>query len=413
MPGGGLGHRRLLRARISFYDGSRCDARGRRASAPADAQLIRRPSRLSGSSCRRLRLPRWPCWSPVSTANPGQRRRPLSLVRRIRRRHGRRIKLLFPHARSMPGRGQRPRRLLPGKSVFSPARPRVSAGALRRGPRIDRCAPGHRRPIGTPPPRRSVAHHRLEQARPKCIILPGVILLPVSGWLSSCREDAMTVPSVRTVLAATWIAAHPGRGAGAIPAAAPAGTPRADGARPLARARHAAAGRSCAAAIAGAAGGAEAPAGARPGGPWIADEEPLPPNRPQKPAAAPPAPPTWSPATACSPRTPTHLKLAIKYDSRNVTLRPGGRSGGHQDQRLHPVSERSQAPAGGGLDQRCRAQRHVGDRDQRQIAMGRAEGPEARPCARGAGEGQRQAVQAVAASAPTARPRCSAGRAAR
>ena len=59
-------------------------------------------------------------------------------------------------------------------------------------------------------------------------------------------------------------------------------------------------------------------------------------------------------------------------------LRPGGRAGGQQDSRLYSVSERAQASPRGDVGQGGRPQRHVGHRDQRQVAMERAEGNETR-----------------------------------
>ena len=178
----------------------------------------------------------------------------------------------------------------------------------------------------------------------------------------------------------------PGRGAGAIPAATRAGP----GAGPLA-------GRRQTAAVGE---GRQPP----PHGPPRTARRRRPGRaRQRRPTAAPTPPRRKSPrpaaatAVACSgvfAKDSTHLKLAIKYDSRNITFGRGRRTGGQQDSRLDPVSERSQAPPRGDVGQRRRPQRHIGDRDQRQVAMERAEGNEARPAARRAGKGERPAVQA-------------------
>ena len=120
--------------------------------------------------------------------------------------------------------------------------------------------------------------------------------------------------------------------------------------------------------------------------------------RPRPPPRCPPPAPAPANAVACGgvfAKDSTHLKLAIKYDFAQRHLRPGRRTGGQQDPGLHPVSERSQAPPRGAVGQRSRAAARVGDRDQRQVAMERAEGNKARPAARRAGEGERQAVQAL------------------
>jgi hypothetical protein len=132
----------------------------------------------------------------------------------------------------------------------------------------------------------------------------------------------MTVLSVRTVLAATWLATW----LAAIPALAqsPAAAPPAGGRAPTVQHRWPESATPPQAAPAPPQSQAQPAApkrqpAARPGGPWIADEEPLPPTAEQKPAAAPRAPASVVACNGVFAKDSAHLKLALKYDSRNVS----------------------------------------------------------------------------------------------
>ena len=159
-----------------------------------------------------------------------------------------------------------------------------------------------------------------------------------------------------------------------------------------------------------------APPSSSPAQPAAPRRQAAPPAAADDAAPKPAAPQPAANVVACSGVFAKELDASQARDQVRLAqhhVRRRRRSGRFEDQGFRSVPERSAAPPRGAVEQRGVAQRHVDHRDQRQVAVGRAQGIEARPSARRGREAERQAVQGRRVRCRRLRRRCSAGRAAR
>ena len=126
-----------------------------------------------------------------------------------------------------------------------------------------------------------------------------------------------------------------------------------------------------------------------------------------------PRPRMRSRAAARSPRTPATSSSCRRSSRRTSSTARSPGCGGSKLNATILFPQGPQAPSRGAVAERGGAQRHLADRHHRPVDLDRAEGAAARAHARGAGEAQRQGVQALRLRSARRQRGDSTGRAAR